>query len=56
VLGYARTARIHATHEPEKPMDVEGYYKYIAENCPLPSVAVIQDLDEIPGYGAFWGE
>ena len=49
VVGYTRTARIRATHEPEKPMDVEGYYTYIAENGPLPSVLVIQDLDEIPG-------
>ena len=56
VVGYARTARIRATHKPEKPMDKEGYYKYIAEDGPLPSVVVIQDIDEIPGYGAFWGE
>ena len=56
VVGYVRTARIRATHKPEKPMDAEGYYKYIAEDGPLPSVVVIQDIDEIPGYGAFWGE
>ena len=56
VVGYARTARIRATHKPEKPMDTEGYYKYIAEDGPLPSVVVIQDIDEIPGYGSFWGE
>ena len=56
VVGYVRTARIRATHKPEKPMDKEGYYKYIAEDGPMPSVVVIQDIDEIPGYGAFWGE
>ena len=56
VVGYVRTARIRATHKPEKLMDAEGYYKYIAEDGPLPSVVVIQDIDEIPGYGAFWGE
>ena len=56
VVGYARTARIRATHEPEKPMDAEFYYKYIAEDGPLPRVVVIQDIDEIPGYGSFWGE
>ena len=56
VVGYARTARIRATHKPEKPMDAECYYKYIAEDGPLPSVVVIQDIDEIPGYGSFWGE
>ncbi|HIK97220.1 MAG TPA: RraA family protein, partial [Gammaproteobacteria bacterium] len=56
VVGYARTARIRATHKPMTPMDGDGYYTYIAEGGPLPSVVVIQDLDEIPGYGAFWGE
>ena len=56
VVGYVRTARIRAPHKPEKPMDAAGYYKYIAADGPLPSVVVIQDIDEIPGYGAFWGE
>ncbi len=56
VVGYARTVRIRATHKPAKPMDGDGYYSYIAEGGPLPSVVVIQDLDENPGYGAFWGE
>ena len=56
VVGYARTARIRATHKPEKPMDAESYYKYIAEDGPLPSVVVIKYIDEIPGYGSFWGE
>ena len=56
VVGYARTARIRATHKPMTPMDGDGYYTYIAEGGPLPSVVVIQDLDEISGYGAFWGE
>jgi len=56
VVGYARTVRIRATHKPAKPMDADGYYTYIAEGGPLPSVALIQDLDENPGYGAFWGE
>jgi regulator of RNase E activity RraA len=56
VVGYARTARIRATHRPGQPADADGYYTYIAEGGPLPSVVVIQDIDEIPGYGAQWGE
>lgn len=56
VVGYARTARIRAAHKPAEAMDKNGYYTYIAEGGPVPSVIVIQDLDEIPGYGAFWGE
>lgn len=56
VVGYARTARIRATHKPEKPQDSDGYYTYIAEGGPLPSVVVVEDMDENPGYGALWGE
>ena len=56
VVGLARTARIRATHKPAKRQDAIGYYTYIAEGGPLPSVVVVQDLDETPGYGAFWGE
>ncbi len=56
VVGFARTARIRATHKPGKPQDSVGYYTYIAEGGPLPSIVVVQDLDENPGYGALWGE
>jgi regulator of RNase E activity RraA len=31
------------------------YLDYVAA-APQPSIAVIQDLDDIVGYGAFWGE
>ena len=37
-------------------MDGDGYYTYIAEGGSSPSVVVIEDIDEVPGYGAFWGE
>jgi regulator of RNase E activity RraA len=56
IVGFARTARIRAIHKPEKPQDSVGYYSYIAEGGPLPSIVVVQDLDELPGYGALWGE
>ncbi|MGB0809123.1 MAG: RraA family protein, partial [bacterium] len=56
VVGYARTARLRAMHKPSEAWDRDSYYSYIAEGGPVPSVVVIQDLDEIPGYGSFWGE
>lgn len=56
VVAFARTARIRATHKPTRPQDSVGYYTYIAEGGPLPSIVVVQDLDEVPGYGALWGE
>lgn len=56
MLGFARTVRIKATHKPAKPQDSVGYYTYIAEGGPLPSIVVVEDMDEIPGYGALWGE
>jgi regulator of RNase E activity RraA len=31
------------------------YLDYVAAE-PRPSIVVIQDLDDPPGYGAFWGE
>ena len=36
----------------QKRMD---YLDYVAAE-PRPSVVLIEDLDEPPGYGAFWGE
>jgi regulator of RNase E activity RraA len=61
VVGFARTAMIRA-REPH-PRDREaanrirlGYYEHIAAQ-PLPSLAVIQDIDAPDtGFGAFWGE
>ena len=56
ILGYARTARIRAQHPPTTRVDNLDYYQYIAEGGPLPSIAVIEDIDPIPGFGALWGE
>jgi regulator of RNase E activity RraA len=60
IVGYARTATIHAHEAPRlSAEDIRnkriGYYEYIASG-PTPSIVVIQDLDEEPGFGAFWGE
>jgi regulator of RNase E activity RraA len=56
ILGFARTARIKAQHQPEKPQDSVGYYTYVAEGGPLPAISIVQDIDDTPGYGAMWGE
>jgi regulator of RNase E activity RraA len=60
IVGFARTVTIRSVQPTARPADemrtrrVE-YYRYVA-NGPQPSIAVIQDLDPNPGYGAFWGE
>jgi regulator of RNase E activity RraA len=58
MVGFAKTVMIRA-RDPvsgqsymQKRMD---YLDYVAAE-PRPSVVLIQDLDEPPGYGAFWGE
>ena len=61
VVGYARTATIRS-REPAPRSKAENrairlaYYEHIAK-APLPSLAVLQDLDgPDAGLGAFWGE
>ncbi len=60
-VGFART-RVFSSREPHPRSREEntrmrlGYYEHIAA-APLPSLAVIQDIDHPdPGFGAFWGE
>lgn len=60
MVGFARTATYRSvTPGPESPDDTRAartaYYEYVAAP-PHPAVAVIQDLDPAPGFGAFWGE
>lgn len=61
IVGLARTATIRA-REPSSRTSAEAkklrldYYRYIAAENGLPTIAVIQDLDDPPGFGAFWGE
>lgn len=59
VLGYAATARIRSANP---PMDKHGYFYYDRADwwshiltIPAPRIAVIEDLDEQPGLGAFVG-
>ncbi len=60
ICGYARTATIRAA-EPsalsgEKAAQLRlDYYEYVSQ-APGPTIVVIQDIDPVPGYGAFWGE
>ena len=59
VVGFARTATIRATppsHSPaEQAAARDAYYEYIDRGS-KPSVVVIHDLDDEPGFGSFWGE
>ena len=60
VVGYARTATVRASAAPPLPPKKQrdrraAYYGYVAQE-PGPTVAIIQDLDPRPGFGAFWGE
>ena len=56
IVGLARTGMIRAKEPPRGPIPPrEDWYKY-CEAKGLPTIAVIQDLDDPPGFGAFWGE
>jgi regulator of RNase E activity RraA len=59
-VGFAKTVTMRA--KDPIPLGGEGYMQkrldyldYVASQ-PSPSWMVIQDLDDPPGYGAFWGE
>ena len=60
IVGYARTGMMRAK-EPG-PLDAAAYlqmrYDYVeyVGSGPGPKVSIIQDLDDPPGYGSFWGE
>ena len=60
ICGLARTGQIRAaapsgrTREQDKEARI-GWYEYVAD-ADLPTIVVIEDLDESPGFGAFWGE
>lgn len=55
-IGLARTGMIRAKEKPRGPIPPrEDWYDYVAAPD-LPTIVVIQDIDDRPGYGAFWGE
>jgi regulator of RNase E activity RraA len=56
IVGLARTGLVRAREEPRGPIPArEDWYDYVAAQG-FPTVAVIQDIDDRPGFGAFWGE
>jgi len=60
IVGYARTAMIRSSQPlglsaDEQRASRNDYYRYI-DTGPRPSIVVIQELDDPPGSGAFWGE
>ncbi len=61
IIGHVRTARIRArapSSASAEDMAAQrlAYYQYVETGGPAPSIVVIEDLDDEPGYGAFWGE
>ena len=56
MVGLARVGMIRAKEAPRgKVANRLDWYDYVAE-ADLPTVVVLQDLDDRPGYGAWWGE
>ena len=60
IVGYARTGKIRAQTAPTVSADELtrtrlAYYEHIGSG-PGPTITVIEDIDDHPGYGAWWGE
>lgn len=56
IIGLARTATVRAKEPPCGPVaDRLDWYDYVAD-ASFPTVVVMQDVDDRPGFGAFWGE
>ena len=58
IVGFARTAQIRCStpyDAAQRRRNQISYYEYIARPQ-QPCIAVIEDIDEHPSLGAFWGE
>ena len=58
MVGFAKTVTMRARDKVGGPSYMAkrmDYLDYVAA-APQPGIAVIEDLDEPAGYGAFWGE
>ena len=56
IIGLARTGTIRAKEPPRgKVADRLAWYDYVGASD-MPTIVVLQDIDDRPGYGAFWGE
>ena len=56
MVGYAVTATVRAMVPSPDGGAARGPYLDHVAAAPRPTIAVIQDLDPEPGFGAFWGE
>lgn len=58
IIGYAVTARTVSAHEPgaKGPASRPDYWHHITAGHPGPRIAVVEDLDQPPPVGAFFGE
>jgi regulator of RNase E activity RraA len=56
IIGLARVGTVRAKEPPRGSVaERMDWYEYVVAAA-LPTIVVIQDLDDRPGYGAFWGE
>ena len=55
MVGYAVTGRFAAEQPAKKPASRYEFWKHVLE-IPEPRVVVVQDLDQPPGVGAYFGE
>jgi regulator of RNase E activity RraA len=58
MVGFAKTVTIRARDKVSGPSYMQkrmDYLDYVAA-APRPSIVMIEDQDDPPGYGAFWGE
>ncbi|MGH7118195.1 MAG: RraA family protein [Acetobacteraceae bacterium] len=56
IVGLARVGTLRAKEPPRGAVASRlDWYDYVAR-ADLPTIVVLQDLDDRPGYGAFWGE
>lgn len=60
ICGLARTGTQRAAFPSGRSKDADramriAWYEYVAD-AELPTVVCLQDLDDTPGVGAFWGE
>ena len=58
IVGFAKTVTAKAKDKIARRLlhgEAHDYLDYVASE-PRPSIAVIEDLDDDVGYGAFWGE
>jgi regulator of RNase E activity RraA len=56
IVGRARVGRIRAMAPAQGTVpDRTDWYDYVAKSD-VPTIVVIEDVDDVPGTGAFWGE